>query len=95
MVIEITDSDEYIIKELAEMPAGTILGKSSLANILGKDERTIDRMVENVQIPSGVKLGNKMVWVNDQIIDFLRQRVETETQKQMEIHERLGSPNLN
>jgi predicted DNA-binding transcriptional regulator AlpA len=95
MVSVVNESDEYIIKDLAELPAGTILGKSSLASILGKDERTIDRMVGNVQIPSGVKLGNKMIWISDQVIDFIRERAVAETQKQLEISNRIGNPNLN
>lgn len=56
---------------LAELPCNTLLGESALASLLHVSTRTLTRMILRGQLPQGVKLGGKRMWIAGKVIDYL------------------------
>lgn len=56
---------------LAALPKGMLLNEKALADSLAVSPRTVRRMVAHGQLPAGIKLGGRRMWVADKIMEFL------------------------
>ena len=61
---------------LARLPAQAILDSTALAQALGVSARTIPRWVGRGQLPPGVKLGSKNVWMAGQVLNYFAIKLE-------------------
>jgi hypothetical protein len=56
---------------LAEKPGQALLDEFALADILGVSTRTVRRMVLRGQLPNGIRLGGRRMWVVGKLAEFL------------------------
>jgi len=56
---------------LAGLPGDTVIDERKLAALLQMSPRTVRRVVGRGQLPPGVKLGGRSVWVVRKVIEFL------------------------
>ena len=61
---------------LAQHPPGTMLDERALASALGVSPRTVRRMVDRCELPPGVRLGARKIWLSEKVLSFLRERSE-------------------
>jgi predicted DNA-binding transcriptional regulator AlpA len=59
------------ITGLAEMPERTLLDERAMASALHVSPRTIRRMVMRGQLPAGIKLGSRRMWLVGKVTEFL------------------------
>jgi hypothetical protein len=59
------------MRGLADVPPGTLLDEQALATSLHLSPRTVRRLVGRGQLPPGVKLGGRRIWVAGRVIDFV------------------------
>ena len=57
---------------LAEMSADALLDEEALAGVLKVTSRTIRRMVGRGQLPPGVKLGARRIWMAGKVTQHLK-----------------------
>lgn len=62
---------ELALDGLAKAPAGTLLNERALASYLAVSPRTLRRMVQRGQLPNGIKLGGRRMWVTEKVMEFL------------------------
>ena len=86
--------DGFVVTELSELPSPSLLDESALAKILRVTPRTVRRMVTRYEIPPGVKLGNRKVWIADDVLAYLRQRAQrvAEDSRSRDLEIRRNSP---
>lgn len=68
--------DHFVITSLAELPEGSILDETALASALKVSTRTLRRMVARFEVPPGVKLGGRKVWIAGKVLEYLTVRAE-------------------
>jgi predicted DNA-binding transcriptional regulator AlpA len=68
-----TEEGVFLTK-LAGLPEGTLLNATALAECLSVSTRTLQRMVKHGQVPDGVKLGGRRVWMAGKVRGFLGDR---------------------
>lgn len=56
---------------LADRPAQALLDEHALADTLKVSPRTVRRMVQRGQLPEGIKLGSRRMWVVGKLTEFL------------------------
>jgi len=64
------------ITALTGLPSGTVLDERALAQALKVSTRTVRRMADRGEIPPGVRLGARKVWLSDKVLAFLSERAE-------------------
>ena len=69
-------STAYVGTNLAQYPPGTLLSEESLANALKVSARTLRRMVARYELPPGIRLGGRKVWVVEKVREYLADRAE-------------------
>lgn len=75
------------ITALTLLPTGTMLDERALAGVLRVSPRTIRRMVERGELPEGVKLGGRKIWISEKVIDYIAAQADrqaAEARKQAE-----------
>lgn len=70
-----TEHVDGICTALAELPEGALLTKAALAKILGKCEKTIDRMVERGELPRSVRMNGKATWTAGAVLGHIEERL--------------------
>ena len=63
-----------MIDELARLPSKTILDEARMASLLGVTERSIRRTVERGELPPGISLGKRTVWLSDRVLNYVDAR---------------------
>ena len=58
-----------------------LLEIKDMAEILDVSEKTVKRMADKCQIPAGAPLGNKKLWRNGHVLEYIQGRSEKETQE--------------
>jgi predicted DNA-binding transcriptional regulator AlpA len=66
----------FLMMGLAGLPSNALLGEKALAAVLDVSTRTLHRMVVRGQMPQGVKLGGRRVWMVGKIIEYLAAEAE-------------------
>lgn len=66
-----TTKDGFCTTELADLPGETLLDEPALAHLLDTSSRTIRRMVYRGQLPAGIKLGGRRVWMVKKLLEYL------------------------
>ena len=61
----------FCTKKLAELPAAALLDECALAGCLAVSTRTLRRMTGRGQLPPGMKLGGRRIWMAGKVIEFL------------------------
>lgn len=61
---------------LAETSTGTLLDERALAQCLCVSARTVRRMVGRGQLPPGVKLGGRRIWMAGKVIEYLQHEAD-------------------
>ena len=74
----VTDEETagFCTSGLAELPGEALLDEKALANLLGISRRTVRRMVYLGQVPAGIKLGGRRVWVVSKLLEYLTEEAE-------------------
>ena len=62
--------------DLARKPAGTLMDERALADCLDVSPRTLRRMVKRGQLPNGIKLGGRRMWLAEKVLQFLNDRAD-------------------
>ena len=62
---------------LGTYPANTMVDERALAECLATSPRTVRRMVHCGQIPQGIKLGCRRMWITGKVLEFLLERADT------------------
>jgi predicted DNA-binding transcriptional regulator AlpA len=70
------EKDQGFLMGLAGLPTNTLLGEKALAAVLDVSTRTLHRMVVRGQMPQGVKLGGRRVWMAGKVIEYLSAEAE-------------------
>ena len=65
-----------ILDELALLPEKAILDEKAMATALGVTPRTVRRMVGRREIPPGVRLAGKTVWMAGKVLAWLERKLE-------------------
>lgn len=87
-----TESTGTIIDTLARMEPRTIINQIALAHALGVSTRTLRRLVARNELPPGVRLGARRVWLAGDVLGHLQHRTEKaareaeRTARRMEAH---------
>ncbi len=63
-----------VLDGLSKCPAGTLLNERALADCLAVSPRTVRRMVAHGQLPAGIKLGGRRIWIAEKVMEFLVSR---------------------
>ena len=66
----------FVSTVLAAYPADTVLDQQALALALGVSSRTIRRMVSRYELPPGLALGGRKVWLAQKVREYLNSRAE-------------------
>lgn len=61
----------FCTARLAELPAAALLDGLALANCLNVSTRTLQRMTRRGQLPPGVKLGGRRIWMAGKVLEYL------------------------
>ena len=64
-------TDGICLTGLAANPQYTLLDEHALAKMLKVSDRTVQRMVLRGQLPAGIKLGSRRMWMVGKLIEFL------------------------
>lgn len=65
-----------VIDALARMPVQTLLDERALAAALKVTTRTIRRMVGRYELPPGVPLAGRTVWLSGKVLAFLEEKLD-------------------
>ena len=65
-----------VVDTLARMDGKTMLNQIALANALGVSTRTVRRLVVRNEIPPGVTLGARRVWLVADVLTHIQRRAE-------------------
>lgn len=71
-----TENMGSVIDTLARMEARTLLNEIALAHALGVSTRTVRRLVVRNEIPPGVKLGARRVWLAGDVLGHVQRRAD-------------------
>ena len=69
------------LRSLAECPVGTMLDERGLARALNVSARSIRRMVDRCELPAGVRLGSRKIWLSERVLAFLADRADLATRE--------------
>ena len=83
------ERSDLVCTELAEYPPDTLLSQRALASVLGVSPRTIRRMICRYELPPGIKLGGRKVWIVRALREFLEQRFTTAAEAAAETRARV------
>lgn len=72
----IPNSRGLVVSALAKMPQGTVLDERALASTLDVSPRTVRRMVDRCELPAGVKLGSRKIWLSDKVLAYFAERAD-------------------
>lgn len=75
----LADLHGMIVEQGARLQSDRMVGKRELAEYLSISERTIDRLVEDKELPTGVRLGKQLRWRISQVDGFLAARTAKQT----------------
>lgn len=64
------------LRGLAMLCEGTMLDEKALAECLGTSPRTLRRMVRRGEIPQGIKLGGRRLWVVGKVREYLAEQAD-------------------
>ena len=65
-----------VYPQLGMLPPETVISQKGLATIFRKTPKTIQRWVEERQLPQPIPLGEDRSWLNEAIVNHLRKRHE-------------------
>jgi hypothetical protein len=65
----------YIV-DLAELPVNTLLDNQALAEVFSVSTRTLRRMVGRGEIPRGIRLGGRSMWIAGTLVEYLKAEAE-------------------
>ena len=66
----------FITTKLAEMPGDTLMDTAELAALLRVSSRTIRRMVYCGELPKGIKMGGRRLWLAGNLRGYLKDEAE-------------------
>ena len=66
--------DPLFSTSLGELHPNTLLDKVALAQALDVSPRTLRRMVARFEVPPGMTLGGKKIWLAGNVLQFLTER---------------------
>lgn len=69
--VALDDHDVLALDGLAKAQPGTLLNEHAMAECLAVSPRTLRRMVQRGQLPNGIKLGGRRMWVTEKVMEFL------------------------
>ncbi len=67
---------DMLTTDLATLPSGTLLDERALARCLQVSPRTLRRMVVRGELPPGIRLGGRTVWIAGRVLEHLNARAE-------------------
>jgi predicted DNA-binding transcriptional regulator AlpA len=70
------DQEGLYIVDLAELPANTLLDNQALAEVFSVSTRTLRRMVGRGEIPRGIRLGGRSMWIAGTLVEYLKAEAE-------------------
>ena len=72
----VTKPAPFLGTDLARLPREALLDQRSLAEALRVSPRTLRRMVTRFEVPPGVKLGARRIWIAGKVLEYLERRAE-------------------
>ena len=72
----VTERPPFLGTDLARLPREALLDQRSLAGALHVSPRTLRRMVTRFEVPPGVKLGARRIWIAGKVLEYLERRAE-------------------
>jgi len=78
------------VTQLAELPAESLLDSAALARCLSVSTRTLRRMAGRGELPKGIKLGGRRVWIAGKILEFLAHRADRHAAEAKKVAARLA-----
>ena len=75
------ESSPLVLTQLAEYAPGTLLSQSALADALGVSPRTLRRLVARGEVPQGIRLGGRKVWLAETVFKYLSERAERQARE--------------
>ena len=71
-----TEGIGSVMDGLARMETRTMLNETALAHELGVSTRTVRRLVTRNELPPGVKLGARRVWLAGDVLGHVQRRAD-------------------
>ena len=72
----VTERLPFLGTDLAKLPREALLDQRSLAGALHVAPRTLRRMVIRFEIPPGIKVGARKIWLAGKVIEYLERRAQ-------------------
>lgn len=82
--------DPLISTQLGRYPPETLLDQEALAQALDVSPRTLRRMVARFELPPGMTLGGRKVWIVRKVLEYLTERAEELARKAGQAAAKLG-----
>lgn len=70
------NNESLVLTQLSEFPPDTLLDQKALSDALGVSPRTLRRMVSRFEIPPGMTLGGRKIWISAKVLDYLSERAQ-------------------
>ena len=86
-----SEKPPLVSTDLALYAPETILDQAALGAALGVSPRTLRRMVARLEIPPGLPLGGKKVWLAGKVREFLALRAENVVRRSQRSREEVMS----
>jgi len=84
------DRQWRIVKDLAELPSGAIIGVEALAQMFNRCSKSIERAVERGEFPQPIRILGKRCWTAGVIQEHITNRLKSAQQKAKKEGERIA-----
>jgi hypothetical protein len=69
--------ESFLTTRLADLPHDTLLDSGALAELFGLSPRTLRRMVSRYELPPGIYVGGRKLWIAGKVLEYLVERAES------------------
>lgn len=80
-----------IIRELADLPAETVVSEDGLAKILGKCRVSVKRAVKRQELPMPVRMFGESVWTVQALRDHISTRLRRAQEENLRLQRRISA----
>jgi len=84
-------TDNQVVRELGELPPGTVLSVAELAKLFDRCGRSVRRAVQRGELPPPVRLFGAWVWTAGALVQHIEQRLADAADGAAQEQQRLGN----